>query len=196
MTDTTQMLDEYRQSYLNAKANGELPNRVFFTQLNNEGEYLKYSKGNRFGDGFYAIGQMVDRNVQNTPTKYQHSTSPELILSQEDYLMKFSGDIETAMDAGYVGVKYENSVFSSPMNNQDQQYGSYYLFPETVPQAQQVNTNKSEITTDVYTNPVNGEKTPMHKRNRRWHIDGVNKQFKSKDKAIKYLEDKYSFLNY
>ena len=193
---TKQLVDEYRQQYLNDKTQGALPMRIFLTQPNNTGDYLKYSRGKQYGNGFYAIGQTIDRNTQEIPQKYQHSVSPEQIIDSEDFLKVFKLNSDDAYEMGYVGVRYENSVFTAPKNKKQEPYNSYFLFPEAVPQKFKMGVEKKEATTDVYVDPITGERTNLYKQDRRWGIEGVSKQFKSKEKAIKYLENKYNFLNY
>ena len=85
------MLDEYRQQYLNAKNKGQLRPRIFLSQANNSGEYLKKTKG-RFGQGFYAVGSTIDRNLQNVPQSYQHSTDPELLLDPDTFATGYNSD--------------------------------------------------------------------------------------------------------
>ena len=88
MPEIKEMMEEMRQDYLNAKSRKELPPRIVFTQPNNNSDYLKSTKGKTFGNGFYAVGETVDRNIDDMPPKYQHSTSPELILSDSRFLSR------------------------------------------------------------------------------------------------------------
>ena len=161
------MLDKYRQDYLNMRARNELPSRIAFAQPSNNGSYLKVGRG-RYGRGAYAKGQIIDRNKENMPKIYQHSTSPELILPAD----KFTTEAE-AKAAGYVGVNYEDDLF--------------FLFEDTVPQKVFANTTR-EQTTFTHTHPVTGDSTDIKKSARRWNIDGVNINFRTKEKAIAFLE--------
>ena len=171
MATIKEMAEDYRQAYLNAKHKGQLPPRLFFKQPSNKAEFLKESAG-RYGKGFYTPGLLVDRNKDNPPSDAQHSTSPELILEAES----FDGDMETAMERGYVGVRYSDDL--------------YYLFPDTVQ-----TLPKGEFGSSLHKHPLSGKETPIDKKGRKWYIRGDDKSFKSKEKAEAYLQRDMSFLN-
>ena len=177
-------LDNYRQIYLNEKNKGRLPPLVFLNQPTNKGTQLRLGKG-RFGDGVYASGQIVNRNKDNPPNKYQHAVAPELILDASDFQEKYNNDMSAADRDGYVGVRYDRK--------EDSDKASYYIFPNTVPVKEDGKTNASNIS--IHTHPITNKQTKMVRDGVRWSIDGVDKQFRSKEKVIKYLERDIDFLN-
>ena len=75
---------------------------------------------------------------------------------------------------------------------QDEKFGSYFLFQDTVMQP----PRKEQELTRVHKHPITGKETPITKRDRRWHIEGINKKFRSKEAAYKFLEQDVEFLNY
>ena len=178
-----QELDNYRQAYLNAKAKNELPLRVFFNQPTNKSNNLKMGKG-RFGSGVYTSGKVVDRNIESTPDKWQHSTSPELILESDDFQSKFNGDMYAADEAGYVGVKYDED---------DKGKASYFLFPDTVPIKESGGTAIDN--TAVYVHPITGKDYKLIKDGNRWSVEGMKQTFRTKQKAIDELQSDIAFLN-
>ena len=190
-----QEMKQYRQDYLNAKAQGQLPLRVYFTQPGNETSFLKYGKGNnKYGNGFYATGQTVDRNTQSMPPKFQHATSPELILHEEDFANRYDNNISLARRDNYVGVAFTKwfGPNDKPPTPEDMKKSEYFLFPETVPQDFKVDTSNSEELVDTY--EIQGKTYTLRKKDRRWRIDGINKQFRNKKSAIQHLDEPYKFL--
>ena len=176
MTMTTE-LNKYLQSYLNDRAKGRLPLRVFFNQPTNNSDNLKMGKG-RYGRGVYTSGKIIDRNTEDTPDKWQHTTAPELVLDALKFQTDFNGDMTAADKAGYVGVRYDD----------DEKKGtaSYFLFPDTVPL--KTSGGAAVDNTAVYVNPNTGKESKLIKDGNRWSIDGLNKTFRTKDKAIKHLQ--------
>ena len=170
MTTMVEMGEKYLQDYLTAKHRGELPPKVFFNQSSNKGKQLTLVNG-KLGMGAYARGTTVDRNTQDTPENYQHSTDPKLILGISD----FDGDIEKASNAGYVGVEYEQ--------------GKYFLFPDSVNGKE---ANRKESFT--HRHPITDKVTTPYKVGKRWRIDGVNKDFRNKQAAINHLEKDLKIL--
>ena len=178
-----QELDKYTQEYLNAKANNELPLRIFFNQPTNKSNNLKMGKG-RFGAGVYTSGQVVDRNIEDTPSKYQHSTAAELVLDAEDFQSRFEGNMVAADEAGYVGVKYEDDKDGK---------ASYFLFPDTVPLKE--SGGSSIDNTAIFVHPITGKESKLIKEGSRWSVEGMNKTFRTKQKAIDELQSDIAFLN-
>ena len=181
MPTTKELTDLLRQEYLNEKARGNLPPRIAFTQMNNNSDSLRAVNGASFGRGFYVLGQTIDRNVEDMPKKYQHSTSPELILGGEEFYQKYDGDVLKAQADGFVGIKYINKQNGNILNPKDDKYGNYFLFPDKVLQAPQKEQS------DTFVHPITKEQYHMRKVGRKWVIDGVRGEFRSKDKARKFL---------
>ena len=176
-------LDNYRQTYLNAKANNQLPSRIFLNQPTNKGDRLRLGKG-RFGAGVYASGQNVNPNSESLPIKWQHAVSPDLILEADDFQNKFNGDSSAADTEGYVGVKFDED---------DKGKASYFLFPDAVPLKEDGKDNESNIS--VFKHPITGVESKLIKDGVRWSVEGLSKTFRSKEKAEKYLQRDIDFLN-
>ena len=161
-----ELVNKYQQAYLNAKTRGELSPRIAFKQ-NNRSAFLKSGTG-KFGKGAYTKGAIFDRNNENMPKDYQHSTSPELILP----LAKFTNQ-EEAEAAGYVGVKTGDDdyfIFD----------GTYRVaIKEPKPEGDHAGTYKDKFTGKEYT---------YRKDGRRWVIDGLKGKFRSKKDVFAHID--------
>ena len=184
MTTPVEAAEQYLQDYLNAKDRGELQPRIAFKQPKNNSDHLKMGKG-VYGQGAYTLGRVVDRNKEDMPPDYQHSTSPELVLDYVQFEKDYQKDIATASEAGYVGVRFSES--------DDDGNSKYYLFPDMVPQPEKRQPDSTE-TDSVFIHPVTGAASNLSKRDNKWFIEGVEKEFRSKAKAVAYLKRDISFL--
>ena len=192
------MFEQYQQEYFNAKNRGELTPRLYFKQANSK--TIRAGKG-QYGQGVYALGQLIDRNKDNPPDA-PHSTDAELVLNDRTLLEKygttdFSEVMGQAKADNYVGFQYDDD--------------KYFLFADTVITK---NLDKvargegdAELSTDTMTvkknegngflakNELTGETDKIYKRSNRWFIEGQKGTYRSARAAVKELEDGQSFAN-